>query len=244
MRNILHTIFFSPGSFVVLLLLSGGLHAQQAEEFAPLGVDSFHTKIGHQATPQIIDVRTPEEFAINHLNGAISVDLRKEDHLKELSKLDKARPVFIYAIQNRRSGILAGELRKEGFSEVYELRSGIGSWIGAGYPYYNSARCGVTLADYKKSISDGGLVLVDIGTKYCGLCRQVRGMIDSLNGQHDPAYKIVEIDLYNDPQLVAALGEVQAVPTVLLYKNEKIVWKRTGLSFTKGDIETEIKKEK
>jgi sterol desaturase/sphingolipid hydroxylase (fatty acid hydroxylase superfamily)/rhodanese-related sulfurtransferase len=214
------------------------------EEFEALRVDSFHAKVGRQAAPQIIDVRTPEEFAINHLIGAISVDLRKEDHLKELSTLDKARPVFIYAIQNRRSGILAGELRKAGFLEVYELKSGIGSWIGAGYPYYSSVRPGVTLADYKKSISDGGLVLVDIGTKYCGLCRQVKGMIDSLKSQHDPAYKVVEIDLYNDPQLVAALGEVQAVPTVLLYKKDKIVWKRTGLSFTKNDIETEIEKVK
>ena len=113
-----------------------------------------------------------------------------------------------------------------------------------GYSYYTAAKGGVTLADYQKSISDKGLVLVDIGTKYCGLCRQVKGMVDSLKSEHDPAYKVVEIDLYNSPQLVSELGQVQAVPTLLLYKDGEIIWKRTGLTFTKTDIGDEIAKVK
>ena len=207
-------------------------------------MDSFAVKIGRQTVPQIVDVRTPEEFDVNHLNGAISVDLREPAHLQSLDKFDRKKPIFIYAIQNRRSGILAEELRNNGFEEVYELRSGIASWIGAGYPCYSAVKDGVTLADYKKSVGDKGLVLVDIGTKYCGLCRQVKGIVDSLKSENDPSYKIVEIDLYNSPQLVSELGQVQAVPTVLLYKDGKIVWKRTGLTFSKTDIGQEIAKVK
>jgi sterol desaturase/sphingolipid hydroxylase (fatty acid hydroxylase superfamily)/rhodanese-related sulfurtransferase len=230
----------SLGALVGLLLLSGICHAQ--DDHAPLVVDSFAAKIGRQTDPQIVDVRTPEEFDANHLNGAVSIDLREPAYLQGLDKFDRKKPVFIYAIQNKRSGILAQELRNNGFEEVYELRSGIASWIGAGYPYYSAVQGVVTLADYHKRISGKGPVLVSIGTRYCGLCRQVKGMVDSLQSEHDPSYQIVDIELYNNPQLVAALKEVQAVPTVLLYKDGKIVWKRTGLTFTKGDIASEIAK--
>jgi rhodanese-related sulfurtransferase len=229
-------------ALIFLLLLSGISRAQDRHE--PLPVDSFAAKISREAAPQIVDVRTPEEFDVNHLNGAISIDMREPAHLQGLDPFDKKKPVFIYAIQNKRSGILAEELRNNGFEKVYELKSGIASWIGAGYPYYSTAKDGLTLSDYKKDVGSKGLVLVDIGTKYCGLCRQVKGMIDSLKSEHDPAYRVVEIDLYNSPQLVAELNQVQAVPTVLLYKDGKIVWKRTGLSFSKTDIGDEIAKVK
>lgn len=240
---LLYTVAGESGIAIGELKINGGL-LQAADVTAPLPVDVYAAKIGRETAPQIVDVRTPEEYDANHLNGAISIDLREPGYLQGLEKFDKTKPVFIYAIQNKRSGILAAELRSNGYNEVYELRSGIASWIGAGYPYYTAAKGGVTLADYKKSVNDKGLVLVDIGTKYCGLCRQVKGMVDSLKSEHDPAYKVVEIDLYNSPQLVSELGEVQAVPTVLLYKDGKIVWKRTGLTFTKTDIGDEIAKVK
>src|SRR5450432_4228243 len=179
-------------SSIILLLLSGTLCAQNSTTIAPLPVDSFAAKIGRQTAPQIVDVRTPEEFDVNHLNGAISIDLREPGYLRGLDKFDKTKPVFIYAIQNYRSGILATELRSKGYNEVYELKSGIAAWIGAGYSYYTAAKDGITLTDYKKTVNDKGLVLVDIGTKYCGLCRQVKGMVDSLKSEHDPAYKVVE----------------------------------------------------
>jgi sterol desaturase/sphingolipid hydroxylase (fatty acid hydroxylase superfamily)/rhodanese-related sulfurtransferase len=234
--------FRSLSSLGVLMFLSITLWGQNELPPGPLTVDSFAAKIGRQADPHIIDVRTPEEFAINHLHGAISIDLRVAGHLQDLKKFNRADPVFIYAIQNKRSGILADELRKAGYSEVYELKSGIASWIGAGYPYYTSTGGTMSLADYERTVAGKGPVLVDIGTRYCGLCRQVKGMIDSLKQEKGPSYTILEIELYNNPQLVAALKEISAVPTVLLYEDGKIVWKRTGLVFTKSDIEDEVAK--
>ena len=107
------------------------------EEYPPLSVDSFAAKIKRTPNPQIVDVRTSEEFAVNHISGAINIDVRNKEYAKDLSKIDKERPVFIYAIQNYRPGLLSKELRQKGYKEVYELKSGIGSWIGSGNPYYS-----------------------------------------------------------------------------------------------------------
>jgi len=209
-----------------------------------LAVDSFAAKISRQTSPQIIDVRTPEEFALNHLNGAINIDLRGTGSREGLAKFSKEQPVFLYAIQHSRPDILAKELRENGYKEVYELQAGIASWIGAGYPYYTTVKSEWTPADYKKIITTNRIVLVDIGTRYCGLCTKVKELVDSLKKNNDPSYTIVELELYKNPQLVADLKEIEAVPTVILYKDGKPVWKRTGLSFTKGDIEAELAKAK
>jgi rhodanese-related sulfurtransferase len=203
-------------------------------------VDAFTAKINAQKDPQIIDVRTPEEFSINHINGAIYLNLKDANHLDNLKTLDKTKPVFIYAIQNSRPDILAQELQANGYKEVYELKGGIAAWIGSGNAYYTSVKNNLSVADYNKTLADNKVVLVEIGTKYCGLCAKAKVIVDSL--QNDGSYKLLQLELYNNPQLVAQLGEVPSVPTILLYKGGQIIWKRSGLTFNKNDLSTAIAK--
>ena len=205
-------------------------------------VDSFAARINGQLKPQIIDVRTPEEFKINHIKGAIAINLTENNYLDRLKQFDKTKPVFIYAIQNNRPDILAKELNDIGYTNVYELKGGIAAWIGKGYPYFSSISNTISTIDYNKIISGNKIVLVEIGTKYCGLCVKEKHIIDSLQNDVNSSYKIIELELYNNLQLVADLKEVSAVPTILLYKEGKINWKRTGLDFNKNDIEKQIAK--
>jgi len=221
-----------------------GQNNTAAAAYPPLNVDSFAVRISQQTKPQIIDVRTPEEFAINHINDAINIDLRKANYLEDLTQLEKNKPVFIYAIQNYRPGLLSKELREKGYAEVYELKSGIASWIGSGRPYYSSAKNMVSLTEYKKLIADHRLVLVDIGTKYCGACVKVNKIVDSLKTENNNAYEILQLDLYNNHRLAADLKEIQSVPTLLFYKEGKLIWKKTGLTFTKGELSDAIAKVK
>ncbi len=220
------------------------LFAQKEISPSVIPVDSFASKMGRQSKPQIIDVRTPEEYAMNHINGAVNIDLKATNYLEGLNQFDKKKPVFIYAIQNYRPGLLAVELREKGYAEVYELKSGIANWIGSGRPYYSSIKNVVSFAEYKKTIADNKLVLVDIGTKYCGACMKVKQIIDSLKSENNNSYEIVQLELYENAELAAGLKEIQAVPTVLLYKNGQIAWKKTGLTFTKAEINDAITKNK
>jgi rhodanese-related sulfurtransferase/thiol-disulfide isomerase/thioredoxin len=215
-----------------------------AQETSPalIEVDSFAAKAIREVKPQIIDVRTPEEFKTNHIRGAIAVNLKENNYLNRLNQFDKTKPVFIYAIQSSRPDVLAKELQEIGYTNVYELKGGIAAWIGKGYPYYSSMKSNFSKTDYNKIIKDNKIVLVEIGTKYCGLCVKAKRIIDSLQNNANNSYKIIELELYDNPQLVANIQEVDAVPTLLLYKEGKINWKRTGLNFNKDDIEKQIEK--
>ena len=81
---------------------------------------------------QLLDVRTPEEYAADHLVGAINIDVKQADFLRSaLSRLDKSRAVAVYCRSGRRSAEAARTLVDEGF-KVVNLKGGILAWTNAG----------------------------------------------------------------------------------------------------------------
>jgi len=65
----------------------------------------------------VLDVRTPEEYAIGHLPGALNVPLHElEQRLSELGPSD--RRVLLYCRSGRRSQIAATFLKQAGFVNV------------------------------------------------------------------------------------------------------------------------------
>ena len=214
------------------------------ESYPPLALDSFAAKIGRQSKPQVIDARSADEFSLNHIIGAINFNLQTEDYANRVQSLNKNEPVFIYSIGTGRSGQLAKDLRSKGFKEVYDLRGGIANWVGGGNPYYTSAKKSVTLQEYKTILANNQLVLVDVGSRYCGACKKVKPVLDSLRRENGDALKIVEIDLEESPQLISELKTVDAFPYLILYKKGEVALKRSGLSALKNDIDKAIAKAK
>lgn len=83
---------------------------------------------------QVLDVRTPEEWAEGTINGAIKINYYDKDFADQLDKLDKTKPVYVYCKVGGRSGGAAKQMKKMGFKQVYNLEGGIKAWDKAGYP--------------------------------------------------------------------------------------------------------------
>lgn len=112
--------------FLAVLGLAGGC-------FKNLSTEEFSKLIARENV-QVLDVRTPEEYAQGHIDRAILADFKSPDFKKEaISVLQKDLPVAIYCRSGRRSAAAAEILCKEGF-ELYNLESGILGWIDAGKP--------------------------------------------------------------------------------------------------------------
>ena len=83
------------------------------------------------AAHQLIDVRTPEEFASGHLPNAVNIPL---DQLSgRLSEVSTEEPVVLYCRSGNRSNQAANLLAAEGFTQVLDL-GGIVAWEAAGLP--------------------------------------------------------------------------------------------------------------
>ena len=233
-------------NLIAALLIFTSILAQpeKKDETITLSLDSFTTKIGRLPSPHIIDARSPEEFAYNHIIGALNFNLQTADYARFVQALDKTKPVFIYAINTGRSSALARELKHQGFSAVYDLAGGIANWIGSGQPYYTSTKKGLSLPEYKNIIAAHQTVLVDIGSRYCAACKKIKPVLDSLRKENGEAVKIVEIDLEESPSLIAALKTVNLFPYLILYNQGTIILKKAGADAVKSAIDAALAKQK
>jgi phage shock protein E len=73
----------------------------------------------------LIDIRTPEEFAENGLEGAINIDYYSQDFIQKLAELDKDADYAIYCRSGNRSADAFKIMRDIGFKNVKELLGGI-----------------------------------------------------------------------------------------------------------------------
>ena len=82
----------------------------------------------------IIDVRTPEEFADEHLENAIQIDYNSETFQDELNILDKNKAYLIYCRTGGRSECALDMMAELDFREVYNMSGGLTEWVAAGLP--------------------------------------------------------------------------------------------------------------
>ncbi|MBE9462793.1 thioredoxin domain-containing protein [Dyadobacter subterraneus] len=222
---------------LLALLLQTVAFAQTQPRKDLLTFEQFEAKLkaaGKDA--QILDARLPEEYQQNHLEGAVSFNIaNKADFDKESAKLNKDKPVFIYSIGNGRSSVLAKDLRGIGFKDVTEIPGGLSKWIGLGKPVISTVGKGLNREEYTASLKSDKLVLVDFGSRYCGSCKKLAPIVDSIKNEQASSLKVIKIEAYENKDLVKELGVV-SLPTLVLYKNNEVIWKKTGVT-PKKEIE-------
>lgn len=70
-------------------------------------------------------------------------------------------------------------------------------------------------------------VLVDFFATWCGPCKAMAPVIESIGRELEGQARVLKIDVDKN-QSVAARFQIQAVPTLLIFKNGQVVWKNAG----------------
>ncbi|HQR26001.1 MAG TPA: rhodanese-like domain-containing protein [Nocardioides sp.] len=112
--------------------VSSGPTAEAApQNGATLDAQEFAAALKREGTI-ILDVRTPEEFAEGHLEGAVSMDVESPDFAAKASALDPTASYAVYCRSGNRSAVAVQALTGAGFASVYHLEGGIQAWEDAG----------------------------------------------------------------------------------------------------------------
>jgi phage shock protein E len=108
------------GIFTSLLFLAGCSDAGSASN---VGASEFISKIAEREVV-IVDVRTPEEFAAGHLEGALNIDVNSPNFESQIFALDKSVTYAIYCRSGNRSTTASAKMSDAGFTSLYNFNEG------------------------------------------------------------------------------------------------------------------------
>ncbi|WP_339628608.1 thioredoxin [uncultured Maribacter sp.] len=89
-------------------------------------------------------------------------------------------------------------------------------------------------SSFSKIIESEIPVLVDFYADWCGPCKMLAPILKQVKDDMGEAIKIVKIDVDKN-QSIAAKYQVRGVPTMLLFKNGKQLWRQSGV-LQKNDL--------
>ncbi|MFY7911340.1 MAG: thioredoxin domain-containing protein [Emticicia sp.] len=217
---------------ISFLFFASNVFAQNKDKYL-LSINDFEAKLRENTgIAQLIDVRTPEEYMRGHLKRAINLNFN-DDNFEDIvkTKLDKTRPVFVYCFSGRRSTDAAAFLRDLGYKEVYDMAGGFAKWTSSSKPYASNNTttqpiAAFTLENLDRVVKSNSLVLIDFYAEWCGPCKKMNPILNRIADQNKNV-KLLKIDAEKSDN-IASVFKVEEIPTYVIIKNGRQVWRGVG----------------
>ena len=84
------------------------------------------------------------------------------------------------------------------------------------------------MSSFQQIIEDSKPVLIDFFAEWCGPCKMMPTILNQLKANMGSSLRILKIDVDKNPD-VASKYQVRGVPTLLLMRSGKILWKQSGV---------------
>ena len=106
--------------------------APASKRFRNVDVAEWET-LRKDAKVVVLDVRTAEEYADGHMQGAINLDIRGGKFAETLAGMDKSKTYLVHCAVGGRSAKACGQMDSLKFEKVLNLSGGITAWEAAGH---------------------------------------------------------------------------------------------------------------
>jgi rhodanese-related sulfurtransferase len=95
--------------------------------------------------PLLVDARPPEQFAVSHIDGAVSLDPTDPD-LAALKNVGVAIPIVVYDGPGVVGAAMTRALAAAGYTRLSNLDGGLFRWVNEGHPVVNDAGPATTVS--------------------------------------------------------------------------------------------------
>lgn len=223
-------VFISLGLCALLIACDGNKN-DKTKSSKTVNTETF-SKETNESDVQIIDVRTPEEFAQGHIENAVNINIMDNNFETEISKLDKSKKTLVYCKSGGRSSDAAQKLSSMGFENISNLEGGLLAWQNAGLKVIQGneqSNDSFTKESFLKTVKEKHhLVLVDFNAEWCGPCKKLSPIVDALQKKYPNDFYLLKVDVDKHNALAQEL-KIESIPLLYLYKDGELVWQELGL---------------
>ncbi len=224
---------------MIILILILTLQPIPAQDFSQVNSDEFRTLITDK-DGILLDVRTTREFKNGHIPDAGNLNFYALDFRKKLTLLPDDAPIYLYCNTGYRSEKAAEFLAINGYDNVYNLEHGIMEWELKNLPVIVDADASPDKDNkmdpdkYYAILESESPVFIDFYAPWCGPCREMMPMIDSLKVDYHDKVRMYKVNVDASKKLVKEL-QLGSVPYLVLFENSEIVFSRNG-SVTRQEL--------
>lgn len=85
-----------------------------------------------------------------------------------------------------------------------------------------------TQDSFEKALNDGSLMMVDFWAEWCGPCRMLGPVVESLAQKYDGKVLVGKVNVDQEQELAIRYG-VMSIPTVIFFKNGEEITRKVGV---------------
>lgn len=212
----------------VVACAQNNVNTQNAQKPQTISASQFKAAIA-KAGVQVLDVRTAGEYQSGHIQNALQANWNDAKEFQDRTQhLDKSKTVYVYCQAGGRSAAAQIFLTEKGYT-VVNLEGGMSNWKMNQLPVEGNANAvQMRVADFDKVIAENKMVLVDIGATWCPPCRKMQPIVDQIKKEQGSNLYFLAVDGGVDMDVMKHV-QFESLPTFIIYKNGKEVWRKQGI---------------
>lgn len=84
------------------------------------------------------------------------------------------------------------------------------------------------MGKFQDIVQQRDLVLIDFYATWCGPCQVMSPILDDVKKEFQDQLTILKIDVDKNPK-IASIYQVRGVPTFVLFRKGKLLWRQSGM---------------